>query len=59
MYFQDYGMEKRAMEGYASLKQKADGCFTCADTSCEKVCPYELPVASMLRKAHEQLSFSG
>jgi hypothetical protein len=59
MYFQDYGMEKRAMEGYASLKQKADGCFTCADTSCEKACPYELPVASMLRKAHEQLSFSG
>lgn len=59
MYFQDYGMEKRAMEGYASLKQKANVCFTCTDASCEKACPYGLPVASMLQKANEQLSFSG
>ena len=59
MYFQDYGMEKRAMEGYVSLKQKANICLTCTDTLCEKACPYGLPVASMLQKAHEQLSFSG
>ncbi len=59
MYFQDYGMEKRAMQAYASLKQKADACFTCVDASCEKACPYGLSVVSMLQKAHEQLSFSG
>lgn len=56
MYFEDYGMEKRAMEGYASLKQKASICNSCTEASCEKACPYGLPVVSMLQKAHEQLS---
>lgn len=58
MYFQDYGMEKRAMEGYASLKQKADICYTCGDKTCEAACPYDLPVSSMLQRADGQLSFN-
>lgn len=58
MYFEDYGMEKRALEAYASLKQKADVCNTCTTASCEKACPYNLPVASLLQKSHDQLSFN-
>lgn len=58
MYFQDYGIEKRALEGYASLKPKADTCKSCTVVSCEKACPYGLPVSSMLQNAHEQLSFN-
>ena len=59
MYFQDYGMEKRAMASYSLLEQKADTCSTCSYASCEKACPYGLPVALMLQKAHAQLSLSG
>lgn len=57
MYFENYGMEKRAMEGYAKLEGNAACCASCDDSSCEKACPYGLPVASMLRRAHEDLSF--
>ena len=58
MYFEDYGMEKRAIESYAKLEGQAVCCASCDDDSCEKACPYGLPVASMLREAHEQLSLS-
>ncbi|HJP19861.1 MAG TPA: aldo/keto reductase [Nitrospinota bacterium] len=58
MYFQDYGMEKKALEGYASLRQKADVCNSCLDTPCEKACPYGLPISSMLQTAHNLLSFN-
>ncbi|MDH3974669.1 MAG: aldo/keto reductase [Deltaproteobacteria bacterium] len=56
MYFENYGMEKRAMEGYAKLDGNAECCVSCEDDACEKACPYGLPVASMLRRAHEDLS---
>ncbi len=58
MYFENYGLEKRAMEGYAKLASTAECCATCEDDACEQACPYGLPVAEMLRRAHEQLSFS-
>ena len=58
MYFQDYGMEKIALEGYASLREKADICNSCVDAPCEKACPYGLPVSSLLQTAHNRLSFN-
>jgi len=57
MYFQDYGMEKKAIKRYSSLKQKAGVCNSCIDLPCEQACPYGLPVSSMLQTAHNQLSF--
>jgi hypothetical protein len=29
MYFRDYGMEKTAMESYATFRKKAGNCLTC------------------------------
>jgi predicted aldo/keto reductase-like oxidoreductase len=57
MYFRDYGMEKRAMESYASLKNKASVCEGCADPVCVGSCPHGLPVKDMLADAHESMSF--
>jgi predicted aldo/keto reductase-like oxidoreductase len=56
MYYQDYGMEKRAMDGYKSVDNKADSCNECAHKSCEKACPFGLPVASILKEAHSLLT---
>jgi len=58
MYFRDYGMEKRAMESYALLKNKAAACSACSDPACVGSCPYGLPVKDMLRDAHESMSFT-
>jgi predicted aldo/keto reductase-like oxidoreductase len=57
MYFRDYGMEKRAMESYASLKKNASVCSGCADPACTRKCPHGLTVRDMLCDAHESLSF--
>lgn len=57
MYFRDYGMEKRAMESYASLKQNAAPCAGCEVPVCIGKCPYGLPVKNMLSDAHETMSF--
>ena len=57
MYFSDYGMEKRAMESYALLKNKASACIGCKDPACIGSCPYGLPVKDMLCDAHESMSF--
>ncbi len=57
MYFKDYGMEKRAMESYASLKGNAAACATCIEPACIAKCPYDLPVKDMLCDAHETMSF--
>jgi hypothetical protein len=58
MYFRDYGMEKRAMESYALLKNKAAACSVCSDPACVGSCPYGLPVKDMLCDAHESMSFT-
>ncbi len=57
MYFQDYGMEKRAMQSYAALNRDARNCLTCETPHCTRSCPYGLPVQTLLRAAHDDLSF--
>ncbi len=56
MYFKDYGMEKRAIQSYASLTKNATACAECAEPACSGKCPYGLPVQKMLCDAHESLS---
>jgi len=58
MYFREYGMEKKAMESYALLKNKAGSCSSCSDPVCVVSCPYGLAVKDMLCDAHESMSFS-
>ena len=58
MYFKDYGMEKRAMEGYAGLQLNAVPCLTCEEPACLRACTYKLPVRDQLCEAHESLSFN-
>ena len=57
MYFKDYGMEKRAMESYAALKNNATPCPGCDQPVCIARCPHGLPVQEMLSDAHESMSF--
>jgi len=57
MYFKDYGDEKTAMKQYAKLESKADRCPSCETEDCNNACPNELPVSSMLREAHDNLTF--
>ncbi|MBF0606106.1 MAG: aldo/keto reductase [Magnetococcales bacterium] len=56
MYFEDYGMEKRAIVSYSALSAKADTCLTCTMPTCTGACPYGLPVAQMLQTAHQNLT---
>lgn len=58
MYFQDYGLEKHAMECYAGLNNKAHACDACVDKACSNACPHELPVARLLARAHDNLTFT-
>lgn len=57
MYFRDYGMEKKAIESYARLDANASKCVSCETEACTGGCPHGLPVSSMLRQAHDDLSF--
>jgi len=57
MYFKDYGMEKRAMESYSSLKHNASPCSGCDQPVCISKCPYGLPVKEMLSDAHQSMVF--
>jgi predicted aldo/keto reductase-like oxidoreductase len=58
MYFNDYGMEKQAMAHYARLEANAAGCAGCDSKACGPACPYGLQVATLMREAHETLSFA-
>jgi predicted aldo/keto reductase-like oxidoreductase len=57
MYFDSYAEEKRAMQAYAGLPLNANACQDCDAAYCNAGCPYELPVASKLRAAHNSLRF--
>jgi hypothetical protein len=57
MYFADYHDEKRALLAYATMNPKADSCGSCDAAPCQSECPYGLPVANLLSRAHEGLSF--
>jgi predicted aldo/keto reductase-like oxidoreductase len=55
-YFEAQGSEKFAMAKYAALETvKADGCRACPGF-CERVCPYGVPVRTLLSMAHSQLT---
>jgi len=57
MYFENYGMEKQAMDYYAELEPRLKplGCVSCAGF-CEGACPYGLKVRTRLLHSHEILS---
>jgi predicted aldo/keto reductase-like oxidoreductase len=57
MYFKDYGMEKDAMKYYARLEARAEKCVSCETEACTGACPFGLPVSSLVRRAHDSLSF--
>ncbi|MBF0589090.1 MAG: aldo/keto reductase [Magnetococcales bacterium] len=57
MYFEDYGDEKRAMQGYAHLTKSAAACLACSGDPCNDGCAYGLKVGGKLRAAHRTLSF--
>jgi predicted aldo/keto reductase-like oxidoreductase len=57
-YFAAQGKEKYAMEKYRNLsRNNAAICADCTDSSCEKACPYGVPVQGLLVMAHQTLSF--
>jgi predicted aldo/keto reductase-like oxidoreductase len=53
MYFEDYGMEKSAVELYKQLGQarKPAACLSC-DGPCEAACPHGLAVRAKLVRSH-------
>ncbi|MCX8027708.1 MAG: aldo/keto reductase [Thermodesulfovibrionales bacterium] len=57
MYFKDYSMEKESMKSYASLDNNASSCLTCEEPTCNRVCPYGLPIKDLLVDAHTSLTF--
>ncbi len=55
-YFTAQNREKHAMSKYAKLKTtKADNCINC-EGHCEKSCPHNVPVHSLLVNAHNNLT---
>jgi predicted aldo/keto reductase-like oxidoreductase len=57
MYYHEYKQENRAVESYANLvaSERAAHCLHCAGF-CEAACNYDLPVKSLLLRAHGALS---
>jgi predicted aldo/keto reductase-like oxidoreductase len=57
-YFNAQGREKYAMEQYAELGiTKADLCQNC-EGHCERACPYNVPIQSLLMLAHHNLTLA-
>jgi len=56
LYFNNYGMEKYAMNMYSKLPElrRAGQCASCAGY-CTSSCPYNIEVRSRLMRAHEEL----
>jgi len=57
MYYENYQMEKQAMDYYAELEpgRKPLGCAGCA-APCESACPHGLSVRARLLRSHEILT---
>jgi hypothetical protein len=55
MYFDSYGAERKALEGYARLSTNATACLTCTHQSCLAACPYSLRIPELTRDAHQKL----
>ena len=58
MYFEHYGAERMAMEGYAHLAHNASACLTCAHQSCTQACPHGLAIPELTRRAHRELAWT-
>ncbi len=56
MYFDDYGAERKGLEGYARLSVNAAACLTCTQQSCLGSCPHGLRIPELTRDAHRKLS---
>jgi hypothetical protein len=56
MYYHDYRQENRALDLYAKLvsAERAAHCTYCSGY-CAQACAYDLPVQSLLLKAHAVL----
>ena len=52
-YYKRYNLEQWAMERYHSMEFRAKDCVECG--SCEKKCPYNLPIRKMLKRVDELL----
>ncbi len=57
MYFEDYGAERTAMQGYAALEANASACGDCS-APCANACPYGIDIATRTRETHELLQLS-
>ena len=55
MYFEDYGDQKQAMQGYAKLAVDASACVSC-NAPCTGACPENIPIKDRLLGAHEMLT---
>jgi aryl-alcohol dehydrogenase-like predicted oxidoreductase len=57
-YFASQSREKYAMEKYAKLASRtADQCQNCSG-SCESVCPFRIPIQTLLVLAHQNLTLA-
>jgi predicted aldo/keto reductase-like oxidoreductase len=55
MYFEDYGWEKLAMQGYAKLARDASACAGCS-APCLGSCPLGLDIPTRTSQAHDLLT---
>ena len=55
MYFEDYGLEKRGIQGYARLAKNASACLGCA-APCTGHCPVGIAIQQRMLESHELLS---
>jgi len=55
MYFEDYGDQKQAMQGYAKLAANASACISC-DAPCAGGCPAGIPIKERMLGAHQMLT---
>jgi hypothetical protein len=55
MYFEDYGWEKLAMQGYAKLARDAAACAGCS-APCLGSCPLGLDISTRTSQAHDLLT---
>ncbi len=57
MYFEDYGDQKQAIQGYAKLERDASACIDCA-APCTNACPHGIPIRERMTGAHEMLTLA-
>ena len=60
MYYHEYKQENRGLESYARLveSERAAHCLHCSGF-CEQACDYDLPIRTLLLRAHDRLAPRG